>query len=568
MSNPFETYDGGHMVLADALGHQSLWPAGIAVPEGWSVTHGADSREGCLAHIERHPTDLRTVGFRAAPAPAGACVHELFEAQAERAPAAVALVHEADEMTYGALNERANRLAHRLAGLGVGPGTLVGVHLERGFDMVVALLAVLKAGGGYTMLDPQFPAERLALSLRETGAPLLLTSRSLSGRLTGVTTLYAEDEEAYDARTGNLGTRVGPEDVACVMFTSGSTGRPKGVISPHRALTGTYLGQDYSGFGPDEVFLQCSPVSWDAFGLELFGALLFGARCVLQSGQNPDPLEIGDLVARHGVTMLQLSASLFNFLVDEVPEAFEGVRHAITGGEPASVPHVAKALRDHPRLRVGNGYGPAESMGFTTHHAVVPEDLTGSALPIGRPVAGKRSYVLDDELKPVASGALGELYVAGVGLAHGYVNRPALTAERFVADPFAGPGGARMYRTGDLARCREDGVLEFVGRADDQVKIRGFRVEPGEVEARLVGHPSVSQAAVLAQEFRLGDKQLVAYVVAERTAAGTAPDASELRRHLASALPAYMVPVEFVPVDALPRTPNGKLDRRALTGGS
>ncbi|MFI0215794.1 amino acid adenylation domain-containing protein [Streptomyces lydicus] len=564
MSNPFEEYDGGHVVLTDALGRHSLWPAGIAVPAGWSVSHDTDSREGCLAHIEHHWTDLRPTGPAVERAPTGACVHELFEAQAARAPDAVALLHEADELTYGALNERANRLAHRLVGLGVAPGTLVGVHLERGFDMVVALLAVLKAGGGYTMLDPQFPVERLALSLEDTGAPLLVTSRPLSGRLTGATTLYVEDEAASDAPTGNLATGVGPEDVACVMFTSGSTGRPKGVMSPHRALTGTYLGQDYAGFGPDEVFLQCSPVSWDAFGLELFGALLFGARCVLQSGQNPDPLEIGELVARHGVTMLQLSASLFNFLVDEVPEAFEGVRYAITGGEPASVPHVAKARRDHPALRLGNGYGPAESMGFTTHHAVVAGDLSGTALPIGVPLAGKRAYVLDDDLKPAANGALGELYVAGAGLAHGYVSRPALTAERFVADPFAGPGGERMYRTGDLARRRADGVLEYVGRADDQVKIRGFRVEPGEVEARLVGHPAVRQAAVLAQDSRLGDKQLVAYVVAER--ADAPPDAAELRRHVAEALPAYMVPVACVPVDELPRTPNGKLDRRALTG--
>ncbi|MGW7587499.1 AMP-binding protein, partial [Kitasatospora sp. NPDC054768] len=348
--------------------------------------------------------------------------------------------------------------------------------------------------------------------------------------------------------------------MACVMFTSGSTGRPKGVVAPHRALVGTYLGQDYCEFGPGEVFLQCSPVSWDGFALELFGALLHGAVCVLQPGQNPQPAVIEGLVVEHGVTMLQLSASLFNFLVDEHPGAFAGVRTAFTGGEAGSVAHVAKVLGLFPGLRVGNGYGPAESMGFTTCHAVSGADLAGSSLPVGRPVGNKRVFVLDAWLRPVPAGVVGEVYAAGAGLAHGYVGRAALTAERFVASPL-GAAGERMYRTGDLGRWRADGVLEYVGRADDQVKIRGFRVEPGEIAAVLQAHEAVAQAAVVAREDRPGDKRLVGYLV---PVAGREIDVDELRGFATGRLPRHMVPSALVVLEALPITPNGKLDQRAL----
>ena len=468
-------------------------------------------------------------------------VHELFGARAAAAPDSIAIVFDGARLTYGDLDARANRLARCLVADGVNPGALVAVRLERGLDLVVSLLAVLKAGAGYTLVDPELPEDRIAAVLADTDPAVVVTEDYLRAA-------------PVDGQSGAaLGLVVSPESVACVMFTSGSTGRPKGVVTSHRALVGTYLGQSYVDFSPDEVFLQCSPVSWDGFGLELFGALLHGARCVLQAGQRPEPAAIAKLVAEHGVTMLQMSATLFNFLLDDHPDTFEDLRWAVTGGEPASPTHVARALARFPGLRVGNGYGPAESMGFTTYQAV--ELVSGSTVPIGRSITNKRAYVLDAALNPVPPGVVGEIYVAGIGLAHGYLGQAGGTAQRFVADPHGGPG-ERMYRTGDLGFWRRTGELEFVGRSDDQVKIRGFRVEPGEVEAVIARHPAVTQVAVIAR-----DNRLVAYVVMPLDA-DTEP--ADLRAHTAALLPQHMVPSAFVPMNELPRTANGKLDRRAL----
>ncbi|MFD9737176.1 amino acid adenylation domain-containing protein [Umezawaea sp. NPDC059074] len=491
--------------------------------------------------------------------PADRCLHELFEDQALRTPDSVAVVYEGAEIPYSELNAAANQLAHHLVRRGVRPGDLVGVYLDRGPELVAALLAVLKAGAGYTMLDPKFPAERLTGVLTDSGVRTVITRRGLAERLDGAPVDCVRTDldgsligrESADDLEG-LGH---PDTVACVMFTSGSTGKPKGVATSHRGLVGTYLGQEYLRFGPDEVFLQCSPVSWDAFALEVFGPLLYGGTSVLQAGQNPEPAVMAALVAKHDVTALQMSASLFNFMLDEYPDVFKVVRQAMTGGEAASVAHVAKALRDFPGLRVINGYGPAESMGFTTVHDVVESDLASHSIPIGKPIGNKRAYVLDRALGLTPVGVVGELYVGGIGLAQGYVGRPGLTAERFVASPFG--GGERLYRTGDLVRWTAAGVLEYIGRVDDQVKVRGFRVEPGEIESALMRHIDVGQAAVLVREDRPGDQKLVAYVV------GTA-DSGELRDHLTGLLPEHMIPSAFVVLDALPLTPNGKLDKRAL----
>ncbi|MFK0282808.1 amino acid adenylation domain-containing protein [Streptomyces sp. NPDC090499] len=498
--------------------------------------------------------------------------HTLFEAAAARTPDAVALVTGDEELTYGQLNLRANRVAHLLAERGAGRGTVVAVLVERGFDLVVALLAALKTGAGYTLLDPDFPAERLAGAVADSGAAHLVTHR---GRPVPFAwqgahiDLNAVAAELARQPAGDPALSVTGDDLACVMFTSGSTGRPKGVAVPHRALTGTYAGQDYARFGPDEVWLQCSPVSWDAFALELFGALMFGGTCVLQPGQRPDPQTVADLTRRHGVTQLQLSASLFNFLLEEFPDTFAGLRTAFTAGERASVTHVAKALEMYPGLRVANGYGPVESLGLTTCHTVVPEDATAASVPIGRPLYGKDVLVLDEALRPVEPGVTGELYTTGCGLALGYTGRPGLTATRFVADP--GGYGGRLYRTGDLGRRTADGLLEITGRADDQVKIRGFRVEPGEIEDALTRHPGIREAVVAVYEPSPGDRRLAAYVT---TAAGVPATADALLEYLSGRLPEYMVPATVDVLDALPLNANGKADRRALpapaaaTGGS
>ncbi|OLF06967.1 hypothetical protein BLA60_29345 [Actinophytocola xinjiangensis] len=485
------------------------------------------------------------------------CVHELIAGHAATTPDAVALVAEDGPVTYAALDTRANRLAHRLADAGVRPGALVAVRLDRGADLVVAVLAVLKAGAGYTMLDPRFPAVRVRAILDATDAVLVVTD-------TEGTTWLDPGVPAVDVDTLPAGlpttapaVSVTPEDTACVMFTSGSTGRPKGVFAPHRAITGTLLGQSYADFGAGQVWLQCAPMAWDAFALELFGPLLHGAVCVLQPGSVPEPGRIAALTVEHGVTTLFLSTSLFNFLLDEHPAMFAGVRQVMTGGEAVSPTHLARLRHAYPAMRVVHAYGPVEHMIFTSCHDVRGEDTGGTTVPIGRSLAGKRSYVLDARLTPVPAGVPGELYVAGTGSAHGYLGEPALTSERFVASPFE--PGVRLYRTGDLVRWLADGTLEFLGRADDQVKIRGFRIEPGEVRAALAAHPSVRRCAVTVREDTPGDRRLVAYVVPEP---GLTPAA--LRAHASERLPDHLRPSAYVLLDALPLNPNGKLDHAAL----
>ncbi|MFD0346371.1 AMP-binding protein [Kitasatospora aburaviensis] len=329
-------------------------------------------------------------------------VHALVEARADREPAATALIAGEQHVSYGGLNTAANRLAHHLTARGIGRGDTVAVLVERGPDLVTALLAALKAGAAYTLLDPDFPAERLAGAVADSGAALLVTHRHTSPPFPVADHLDLDAEAAAVAArpAHDPGLPVTGADLACVMFTSGSTGRPKGVAVPHRALTTTYLGQDYARFGPDEVWLQCSPVSWDAFALELYGALAFGGVCVLQPGQRPDPQAVAELTRRHGVTQLQLSASLFNFLLEEFPDTYDDLKVAFTAGERASVTHVGKALEQYPQLVVANGYGPVESLGLTTCHRATAEDAAGAAIPIGHPLHGKAVHVLDEQLRP------------------------------------------------------------------------------------------------------------------------------------------------------------------------
>ncbi|MFE9045294.1 amino acid adenylation domain-containing protein [Streptomyces sp. NPDC007818] len=478
-----------------------------------------------------------------------------FEEAAGRYPERTALVDGERRISYAELNASSNRLAHLLRAQGLGRGDLAGVLLDRGADFAVAVLAVVKAGAAYTLLDPDFPDERLRSAAQDAGISLLLTAPAHTTRVEGAwpTVLFPGRDDLAAFPADALETGLTGDDAACLMFTSGSTGRPKGILSSHRNLVSTVSGQSYGRFGPDEVFLQCSPVSWDAFSLEFWGALLHGGTTVLQPGQRPEPALISELSRHHGVTMLQLSASLFNFLVDEHPDAFTTVTVAYTGGEAASPAHVEKLRRERPGVTVVNGYGPAESMGFTTTHTIEDTAGTQSAVPIGTPLVNKGAYVLDAHLGLCPPGVVGELYLVGEGLAHGYLGRPDLTASRFVPDLFGGKGG-RLYRTGDLARFDRDGRLVYEGRVDDQIKIRGFRVEPGETEAALLTHPDVTQAVVTVHEERLA-----AYLVTSGAAS-----ADEIRRHVAERLPDHLVPTHVTVLDRLPLTPNGKIDKRAL----
>ncbi|HEX7243234.1 MAG TPA: amino acid adenylation domain-containing protein, partial [Longimicrobiaceae bacterium] len=482
-------------------------------------------------------------------------VHGAFAEQAARTPDAVALIFGGETVTYAELDRRSGELAGRLAALGVGPDVRVGVCAERSPELVAAMLGVLRAGGAYLPLDPGYPAERLAWMLADAGAPVLLAQEGLAGLFSGFGGRVVLLGEGGAGGAPGPTAPVTPDGLAYVIYTSGSTGRPKGTAVPHRAIPGFFREVDYARFDAGEVFLQHSSVSWDAFALELWPALLTGAKCVLLPARASEPELLAEQVREHGVTTLWLSSAYFNLVVDTLPGALAGVRQVMVGGEAVSAAHVRRAREAHPGLRVVNGYGPSECTVFTTCWPV-PAGFDGAVVPIGRPVGDRRVHLLDGDGAPVPAGVPGELHVGGPAVARGYLGRPALTAEKFVPDPFSGEAGARLYRTGDRARWRPDGTLEFLGRMDAQAKLRGFRVEPGEVEAALAEHPGVRESAVVVRE-----DALVAYVVpadGERTAS------AELRAWLRERLPDYLVPSAFAFLDALPLTPHGKLDRRAL----
>ncbi|MDB4951628.1 MAG: Malonyl CoA-acyl carrier protein transacylase [Gemmatimonadetes bacterium] len=492
----------------------------------------------------------------------GDTIHRLFEAQAARTPDAGALAWEGGTLTYAELNARANRLAHHLAALGVGLETRVAVCTERGPELIAAILAVLKAGGAYLPLDPAYPAARLGAMLGDADARVLLTHEAVRPRLltlpaVRVVSVDGADAEVLAARnTANPAAAAGPGTLAYVMFTSGSTGTPKGVAVEHRGVVRLVRGATYAALGPDEVILQAAPAWFDASTFEIWGALLNGGRLALAPPHPFGLVELGRALARHRVTTLWLTAGLFRAMVDERLEELGGLRQLLAGGDVLPEGQVRRVRERFPTLRLVNGYGPTENTTFTCCYPV-GEEWRGGPVPVGRPIGGTRVHVLDAALRPVPAGTEGELFAGGQGVARGYLDRPASTAERFVPDPFASEPGARLYRTGDRVRARADGTVEYLGRLDAQVKIRGFRVEPGEVEAVLRSVPGVRDCAVAAREDRPGEKRLVAWVAGQ---AGT----DEIRAHLARLLPEHMLPSALVRVDALPLNANGKLDRAAL----
>ncbi len=497
--------------------------------------------------------------------PRDRCIHELFVERVQRSPDAVALACGELQVTYAELNRRANRLAHHLQELGIGPEVPVGVYLDRSPELVVAVLAILKAGGAYVPLDPAYPQARIQFMLDDAGAPAVIVDESLRDALGGYGGTIVCPALLHEAIGRQPDTdppnRTHADQLANIIYTSGSTGVPKGVEVLHRGVTRLVLGNDYVEFGPQQVFLQLAPISFDASTFELWGALLHGATCVIFPERVPTTRALGAVLARHRVTTVWLTATLFNAILDDAPHILTGVRQLLTGGEALSPVHVRRALERLPETQLINGYGPTESTTFACCHTIarVPMPETAS-IPIGRPIRNTRVYVLDASMQPVPVGVGGELWIGGDGLARGYRRRPELTAERFVADPYGSALSARLYRTGDRARWLADGTIEFLGRIDEQVKIRGCRIEPGEIEAQLAQHPQVRHVAVVAREDRPGDRRLVAYVVAS----GPDADAAALHAALAARLPEYMIPSAFIFLPALPRTANGKLDRAAL----
>jgi len=511
--------------------------------------------------------------------PAFAPVHRLFEAHADRQPDAIALEADGQTLTYAELNRRANRLAHRLIARGVGPDVPVGVLAERSVEMVVALLAILKAGGAYVPFDPDYPAERLAYMIGDSGVALLLAQRAdllpTLPRAVEVIDL-TQPAQATDGADHDPAPALLPDHLAYVIYTSGSTGQPKGVGISHGAL-GNYLHGVLAPLAlpPGLRMAMVSTPAADLGHTVLFGALASGAalhlpprRCVF------DAAAFARYMAGHRIDVLKIVPSHLQALLDGVAAAGASAADVLPahtlllGGEATGAALRARLHAARPQCRLVNHYGPTEStVGVLLHVAgsAPPAGAQAPGLPLGTPLGNATAYVLDGALQPLPDGVAGELYLGGPGLARGYLGRAALTAGRFVPDPFS-DGGARLYRSGDRVRRGADGVLAYLGRIDDQVKIRGFRVEPGEIAARLRALPDVRQAVVVAQAIgNGGGPQLVAYAVA---AAGHAPAPAALRQALAATLPAHMVPAAIVMLDALPLTANGKLDRRALPPAS
>lgn len=501
----------------------------------------------------------------------GACIHHLFTEQAARTPDRPAVTCRGRTLSYAELDARSNQLARHLTSLGVGPDVLVGLHLARSVEMLVALVAIHKAGGAYVPLDPDYPADRIAHMIEDAGAPVILSQSDLAPGLPATAAhIIRIDRDApliarQPAEPVDGGAR--PHHLAYVIYTSGSTGRPKGVMVEHRNVANFFAGVD-AKIEPEGVWLSVTSLSFDISVLELCWTLARGFHIVIATGENlafdgarrrgaeiaTSDATLAGLMTRHRVTHLQCTPSMAQMLVadQDARSAMAGLRRMMVGGE-AFPPALARELRGLVGGVVMNMYGPTE----TTIWSTVQElDGTDAGVPLGRPLANQQVYILDSRQQPLPPGIPGELVIGGRGVVRGYLHRPELTAERFIAHPFH--AGERAYRTGDLARRLADGTLEFLGRLDHQVKIRGYRIELGEIEAVLADFPGVEQTVVVAREDRPGDVRLVGYYT------GAASSPAELRAHLQARLPDFMVPAHLVPLATLPKTPNGKIARNAL----
>jgi len=497
------------------------------------------------------------------------CIHQLFEQQVERCPQATALRFRDQQMTYEQLNRKANQVAHCLRRLGVGPDVMVGTLLERSLEMVVGLLGILKAGGAFVPLDANYPAERLAFMASDTNSPVMLVQSSVIQKMAGqnwsAATLVRLDADAPDLSpecSDNPAPVNTAENLAYVMYTSGSTGRPKGVMVNHRAVVRLVKNTNYVDLSEKEVFLQFSPISFDASTFEIWAPLLNGGCLAIMPPETQSLDEIGTAIRKYGVTIMWLTAGLFNVMVDQYLNNLRPLRQLLVGGDALSPSHIRKAMDGLPGCRLINGYGPTEGTTFSCCHTITRDDAQSASIPIGKPISNTTVYLLDPTYQPVPLGEAGELCVGGDGLARGYLNEPEPTAEKFVPHPFSDEPGSRIYRTGDLARYRNNGTIEFLGRVDHQVKVSGFRIELGEIETVLMEHPNVQSAVVMARQDAPGEKKLAAYVVLRRPDG----DSGELRAFLQQKLPAYMVPCELIFLNALPLSPNGKVDRAALPG--
>jgi len=517
-------------------------------------------------------------------------IHQLFAARAESAPDKTALVCSGQRVCYGELERRSNQTAHSLRALGVGPESRVGVCAERSVEMIVGLLAALKAGAAYVPLDPGYPEERLAYIVNDAGIGHLLAQGAFADRFAGagIAVIYLDqpDQNAASAQSSepvctveqsggqavNHGTlsassrptpETGPDNTAYIIYTSGSTGRPKGVPVSHRNLLHSNQARTDYYQEPPHGFLLLSSFAFDSSVAGIFWTLTQGGcLCLPRQHELTEPFALARLIDQHRISHLLALPSFYAAIVsDRALPLLTSLKTVIVAGEACSAQLAAEHYRKLPGVALYNEYGPTEATVWSSVMPVREDEEAGGVLPIGRPIERMRIYIMDSENQPAPIGVSGELYIGGYGLAQGYLNQPALTAERFIPDPF-GACGQRLYRTGDLGRYRADGVIEFLGRIDNQVKVRGYRIELGEIEACLLQNPLIAAAVVLARDDALGNKFLVAYMVAAKSAC--APDTQAVQRHLRQSLPDYMVPAVLVWLDELPLTANGKLDRHAL----
>ena len=502
------------------------------------------------------------------------CIHQLFEAQAERAPDATALVYERERLSYRDLNARANQLAHYLIAMGIEPDDLIGICVDRSMDMVAGILGILKAGGAYLPLDPEYPSERLAFMMEDARPRVVLTRRkfaeSLSGFQADVVCLDEEWDSISRQSANNPVGRVAPGNLAYVIYTSGSTGKPKGVMVSHDNVVRLFEAtRSIYDFDESDVWTLFHSFAFDFSVWELWGALFYGGRLiVVPYWISRSPEAFYEMLINEQVTVLNQTPSAFRQLM-QADEKFQGMgrlnlRLVIFGGESLEAQGLKGWMQGHgdERPKIFNMYGITETTVHVTVRRITQEDVSGNAgSAIGGALEDLQVYILDKFMEPVPIGVAGEMYVGGAGVARGYLARPDLTAERFMADPFGRQPGALLYRTGDVGCYLARGEIEYLGRADQQVKIRGFRIEPGEIEEALAHHPAINEAVVVAREDEPGDKRLVAYIVA---VGGQTPTAGELRAFSKRKLPEYMVPSAFVILDALPLTQNGKVNKRAL----
>ncbi|MEV8639462.1 amino acid adenylation domain-containing protein, partial [Streptosporangium sp. NPDC051023] len=505
-------------------------------------------------------------------------------------------------LTYTQLNTAANQLARALHTRGVKPGDLVGLHTPRSANYIIALLAVLKAGAGYVPLETGLPDERLKLMATEPAITTVITAAPLTWTHTPTPHLSLDDDATFITSHDptNLGIAANPEDIFYIPYTSGSTGKPKGTLVPHRAIPGFFTNTDYATWGPDATTLLHSALSWDGNLVEILPPLLTGGRVIIHPGPERDPLTVAETAHTTGVTHLFLPTAAFNTIMSSDPHLLTGIRYLMFGGEQVSPKHVHTALTSLPGTRLIHCYGPCECTVFTTTHHVTPADLQRPTIPIGTPIGDRRVHLIDPATghETTTPGQIGEIHISGPSVAHGYLNRPTLTATHFLPNPHTttqtGTGtGAPLYRTGDLATHTPDGHLLFHGRTDTQHKIRGYRIELTEIEIVLTSHPRITHAAVTTHPDPTGTPRLTAYLTTtpnhpqhtEHTKhtkntkntrdteqagqAGQAGDtpaltATDLRTHLQTHLPDYMIPTTYLHLPAMPLTHNGKINRKAL----